>query len=42
MYDRNKQTTEFGMDPDYKVDMTDEDTARGVDTIIEKARKELK
>ena len=42
MYDRNKQTTEFGMDPDYKVDMTDEDIARGVDTIIEKARKELK
>ena len=39
MYDRNGQITEFGIDPDYKVDQTDDDTARGKDTIIEYARK---
>ena len=41
MYDRNKQTTEFGIDPDYNVGITDEDFARGLDTIIEKARENL-
>ncbi len=30
--------TEFGIDPDYKVDLTSEDFQRGKDTIIEFAR----
>ena len=38
MYDRNKQSTEFGISPDHKVSLTDEDFARGHDTIIEYAR----
>lgn len=42
MYDRQKQSTEFGIAPDYKVDMTDEDFARGEDTIIEFAREILR
>lgn len=42
MYDSQKQSTEFGIAPDYKVDMTDEDFARGEDTIIEFARELLK
>ena len=41
MYDRDKQHTEFGIDPDYFVSLTDDDFARGVDTIIEAARKLL-
>lgn len=41
MYDRNKQHTEFGIDPDIKVDITSEDFQRGIDTIIETARKVL-
>ena len=41
MYDRNRQTTEFGIEPDYRVDITDEDHRRGKDTIIEFARKLL-
>lgn len=41
MYDRDKQHTEFGIDPDYIVSLTDDDFARGVDTIIEAARKLL-
>lgn len=41
MYDRDKQHTEFGIDPDYAVSLTDDDFARGVDTIIEAARKLL-
>jgi hypothetical protein len=41
MYDRSKQTTEFGIDPDYNVGITNEDFARGEDTIIERARKLL-
>ena len=41
MYDRDKQHTEFGIDPDYVVSLTDDDFARGVDTIIEAARKLL-
>ena len=40
-FDVDMQHTEFGIDPDVKVDMTDEDRARGVDTIIETARKLL-
>lgn len=41
MYDANKQQTEFGIAPDVAVGLTDEDVARGVDTIIETARKLL-
>lgn len=41
MYDKNKQTTEFGIDPDYKVDLQSSDVAKGVDTIIETARQLL-
>lgn len=41
MYDRDGNITEHGIDPDYKVDLTDEDFARGIDTIIETARKKL-
>ncbi|MBR5688453.1 MAG: S41 family peptidase [Prevotella sp.] len=42
MYDRNKQSTEEGIDPDIFVNMTAEDEARGEDTIIEYARKLLR
>ena len=41
MYDRNKQHTEFGIDPDVNVALTDEATAQGIDLIIEKARELL-
>ena len=41
MYDRNKQQTEFGIDPDIPVALTDEATAQGIDLIIEKARELL-
>jgi C-terminal processing protease CtpA/Prc len=33
---------EFGIEPDIKVDMTSEDMQKGIDTIIETARKQLK
>lgn len=39
MYDKDKRHTEFGIDPDYHVQLTDEDTEKGIDTIIEAARK---
>ncbi|SFG50112.1 S41 family peptidase [Prevotella sp. KH2C16] len=42
MYDRQQQSTEFGIDPDYKVDLTQEDFRRGRDTLIEYARKLLR
>ncbi|NDV78841.1 S41 family peptidase [Dysgonomonas sp. 511] len=42
MYDAQMNHLEFGIDPHYKVDMTDEDMARGIDTIIEKAREIIK
>lgn len=42
MYDRDMQCTEFGIEPDYNVQMTDEDFAKGEDTIIEYARQLLK
>ena len=42
MYDRNKQCTEFGIDPDYNVGLTDQDFLRGRDTIIETARQMLR
>jgi hypothetical protein len=41
MYDKDKQQTEFGIEPDYNVQLTDEDTMKGIDTIIEAARKLL-
>lgn len=40
--DADGQHIEDGIDPDIHVDMTEEDEARGVDTIIEAARKALK
>ena len=42
MYDVNKNCTEEGIDPDYRVDITDEDFAKGKDTIIELARQLLR
>ena len=41
MYDANKQSTEFGIDPDYFVQQKDEDFLRGKDTLIEFARQLL-
>ncbi|MBR5657723.1 MAG: S41 family peptidase [Prevotella sp.] len=41
MYDVHQQSTEFGIQPDHQVSLTDEDFARGRDTIIEYARKLL-
>ena len=41
MYDKNKQHTEFGIDPDIPAALTDEATAQGIDLIIEKAREVL-
>lgn len=37
MLDVNKQHTEFGIDPDQKVDITEEDLKKGKDTILETA-----
>lgn len=42
MYDPDMNHIEFGVDPDIKVDMTSEDIMKGMDTIIETARKYLK
>lgn len=42
MYDSNRQSTEFGIAPDYSAALTDADVRRGVDTIIERARQILK
>ena len=39
IYDKDKQSTEFGIEPDIKVDVTPEDFSKGIDTIIETARK---
>lgn len=39
MYDKNKESTEFGIDPNDKVDLSDIDFLKGEDTIIEYARK---
>ena len=41
MYDRNRQHTEFGIDPDYFVTLKDEDYVKGEDSLIEFARKLL-
>ena len=40
-YNAQRQSAEFGMDPDYKVQLTRADFERGEDTIIEFARKLL-
>ena len=42
MYNANKESTEFGIDPDYYVNLTKEDFMKGKDSIIEFARKLLK
>ena len=42
MYDADMNHTEFGIDPDIKVDMTSEDMHKGKDTIIETAIEQLK
>ena len=39
MYDRNRQSTENGIEPDYRVNLTDEDFLLGQDTLIEYARR---
>lgn len=41
MFDANMQHTEFGIEPDVKVDITSEDYSKSVDTIIETAIKLL-
>lgn len=41
MYDAQEKSTEFGIEPDYNVQQTDEDFARGEDTLIEFARQLL-
>ena len=38
IYDAEMNHTEFGIDPDIKVDITDEDYYNDIDTIIETAR----
>lgn len=38
MFDKDGNSTEFGIEPDYNVMLTDDDTASGKDTIIEFAR----
>ena len=39
MFDANKQSTEFGIEPDIKVALTEADFSKGIDTIIEAARE---
>ena len=39
MYDTDRQTTEFGIEPDYRVSLDNADMLRGSDTIIEYARR---
>ena len=38
MYDRQRQDTEFGIEPDYHVSLSDEDFVKGKDSLIEFAR----
>lgn len=42
MYDKDGQSTEFGIEPDYKVDIDNIDYLKGKDTIIEFARRLLR
>ena len=41
VYGPDMEQLEFGIEPDIQVDMTEADMARGLDTIIEEARKYL-
>ena len=41
MYDRQRQHTEFGIEPDHHVSLTVDDFRRGRDTLVEFARKLL-
>lgn len=41
MYDTDKQSTEFGIEPDYYVSLDQADVLQGKDTIIEYARRLL-
>jgi hypothetical protein len=41
MFDSNMNQIEFGIQPDIPISITDEDRAKGIDTIIEAARKLL-
>ena len=41
MYDAQGESAEFGIEPDYNVQQTDEDFAKGKDTLIEFARQLL-
>jgi len=41
MLDREQRPTESGIDPDLKIDITSADYGRGLDTIIEAARRHL-
>ena len=42
MFDADMQQTEFGIDPDIHVDLSDRDVRKGNDTLIETARSLLK
>ena len=42
MFNAKMEQIEYGIDPDIKVDITDADAAKGIDTIIETARKKIK
>ncbi len=42
MYDKDMNCTEFGIEPDYSVGLTDDDFMKGRDTIIEFARELIK
>lgn len=42
MLNANREQIEFGIDPDIKIDMTEEDMTRGLDTIIERAIQFIK
>lgn len=39
MYDKDKNCTEFGISPDYDVALDNDEAAKGIDSIIEFARK---
>lgn len=42
MLNAEKKQIEFGIDPDIKVDMTEADMKKGIDTIIETAKESIK
>lgn len=41
MFDVNRKSTENGIEPDVKTDIKAEDASKGLDTIVEAARKQL-